>query len=81
MPLICLTACGVPKFPADHVYEVDLVTRVCGQYKIVDHERMLFEFEKELTPEECPIVFGFKTGDVPYVMDWVRDRIKGEGRP
>lgn len=58
------------------------MTGVCGEYRIVDHERLLFEFSREIRPpERCPTVFGFKTSDAPYVMDWVRDRIKEQGRP
>lgn len=79
--LTCLTAlslsscAGLKKFPTDYVYEVDLHRQICGKYKIVDKERMLFEHDSDLPIMSCDGVFGFSTVDTPKVMDWGRDAI------
>lgn len=79
--LTCLTAlslsgcAGLKPFPSDYVYEVDLHHQVCGKYKIVDKERMLFEHDSDLPIMSCDGVFGFSTVDTPKVMDWGRDAI------
>lgn len=74
--LTALNCGGVPKFPAEHLYEADVANSVCGQYKIVDATRLLFEFEKDLPIAACQGVFGFTPSDLPKVMDWSRDRIE-----
>lgn len=76
MPLICLTGCAAPKFPADFIYEIDLKTRTCGMYQIVDHKNIRIEYVRDVDPGLCPTVFGFSSSEMPGVLDWVRDRIK-----
>lgn len=71
-----LVSCaGLKKFPADNIYEVDIANKACGEYKIVDYERLLFEHVRDLPLSACEGVFGFSSKQIAPVMNWSRDAI------
>lgn len=74
--LVLLTNCvATPKFPARELYEYDSALGVCGVYKIVNTEKIEFEFVKDIPLTECPTIFGFSAADAPKVLDWASDRM------
>lgn len=77
--LICLTVlngcAGLKKFPADKLYEVDFKNQVCGEYKMVDFEKLLFEHTADLPLSACDGVFGFPSNKISPVLNWGRDAI------
>ena len=77
------TSCGksVPQFPAGYIYEVDVKNNVCGEYKIIDYKKVLFEHTRDLPLSSCNGVFGFYPSNIAPVLGWTRDRIsEAEGR-
>lgn len=79
--LICSTAlasgcAGLRPFPTKTVWEADLQAKVCGEYRVVDVNRLLFKHIKDHPINKCDGVFGFSAEDMPKVLDWSRDAIK-----
>ena len=73
--ILALTSCAKTEFPADYLYQVDVINKVCDQFKI-DKEKMQFQFEKAIPFDQCPVVFGFEQKDVGNVMNFLRRMAK-----
>lgn len=80
--LATLNGCAsIPKFPAQYVYEVDLKANVCGQYKVVNYEKITLDHVADLPLSACDGVFGFSASTISPVLNWMRDRIvEGKAR-
>ncbi len=75
--ILTLTSCAeMPKFPAKFIYEVDLRSGVCGQYKVTNAERLTFKHVQDLPLEKCDGVFGFSKSEISPVLNWSRDAIQ-----
>lgn len=78
--LICSTAVGVlsccaglKPFPTKDLFEYDAKNKVCGQYVLVDEENLKYDWVKDLPVNQCPSIFGFRSKDIPKVLDWGTD--------
>ena len=75
--LLLLTSCtGLKPFPTKFIYEVDLKNGVCGQYKIVDPEKLKFDHVADLPLSNCNGVFGFASDKVGLVFNWAETAIQ-----
>lgn len=61
---------GAPKFPTDRIFEVDLDSKICGEYQLVDPKKYEFRHIKDHALSRCNGVFGFQTPDIPKVLRW-----------
>lgn len=70
----------MPHFPEVFFYEIQLDSKICGKYALVDEKRVLFEHVEDLAWDKCPrILFGLVPQDAASVTDWSRTVIrKGE---
>lgn len=72
--LTFLTGCaGLKPFPTKELYEFDPRSKVCALYTIVDEEKMQWQWVRDIPAENCVSIFGFKTSDIPNVINWVMD--------
>lgn len=80
MGLVLLSGCaGLPcqrQFPTDRLWEFDPKYQTCAEYKVIDFERLLFGFVREVPMEQCPAIFGFTHDQIPKVLDWGRKQIQ-----
>ena len=71
---ISLVGCaGLKKFPTDRIIEVDMKSKVCGEYKITDAKNLKFKWVRDIPFEQCPSTFGFTSADIPKVLNWAQD--------
>jgi hypothetical protein len=75
MAVTLVNCASLKKFPAEYLYEVDMDNKVCGEYKVVDSERLLFEHVRDLPINSCNGVFGFSDKKIGPVLNWGRDAI------
>lgn len=81
LSLLSITGCNDPdlqieEFPEDYYYKVSVSDQTCVQYKIVDKEKFQFVFDKEISMDSCPDVFGFTQRQTPFVLDWMEAMVK-----
>jgi hypothetical protein len=75
--LLVSTGCSsAPRFPVDHLIEYDSKNKVCGLYQIVSFDTFQAQYVGDIP---CPDVFGFNSGDIPKVLNWMRDTKKYVG--
>lgn len=75
--ILLLSGCaGLAPFPTNMVWETDLKAGVCGQYKVVNPEKLQFAHVRDWPLSKCDGTFGFSAEDVPKVFDWARTAIQ-----
>lgn len=77
--LFAACASGLDRFPAEHLYVVDVTNQACVKYKIIDYEKLLTQREStaRLVPGgDCDRLVGFHRHKFKSVQNWVRDAIE-----
>lgn len=76
LTLLILSNLSCKSFPTPpdlHPYDIDLEHGVCGEFKIVDKENMVFEFVKDHNISTCDGFFALSPEEMQSLKIYLRD--------
>lgn len=71
--LFLLACSGAPKPPDVKPHDIDLVHKVCGEFKIVNYEQLKFEWVADHPIEKCDGYFAFSAEDMVKIKNYIKD--------
>jgi len=70
---INLSCDGFPEPPDLHPHDVDLVHQVCGEFKVVDKENLVFEFVQDHKLEKCDGYFAISPEEIQSLRLYLKE--------